>query len=154
MHRASCLAGMAFNSVNLGLNHGIAHALGAIFHIPHGRANALILPHVIEFNADMARDMAKHSTKIAEKYQKMARVIGLPAPTPKVGVQNLIDEITRLLKYMDRPLCITDCGVTLEEFETHRDEIIARALKDACTVANPRPVDAEDISKILDKIAK
>ncbi|MBE5956643.1 MAG: iron-containing alcohol dehydrogenase [Lachnospiraceae bacterium] len=154
MHRASCLAGMAFNSVNLGLNHGIAHALGAIFHIPHGRANALILPHVIEFNADMARDMAKHSTKIAEKYQKMARVIGLPAPTPKVGVQNLIDEITRLLKYMDRPLCITDCGVTLEEFETHREEIIARALKDACTVANPRPVDAEDISKILDKIAK
>jgi alcohol dehydrogenase class IV len=102
----------------------------------------------------MARDMAKHSTKIAEKYQKMARVIGLPAPTPKVGVQNLIDEITRLLKYMDRPLCITDCGVTLEEFETHRAEIIARALKDACTVANPRPVDAEDISKILDKIAK
>jgi alcohol dehydrogenase class IV len=55
---------------------------------------------------------------------------------------------------MDRPLCITDCGVTLEEFEIHREEIIARALKDACTVANPRPVDAEDISKILDKIAK
>ena len=154
MHRASCLAGMAFNSVNLGLNHGIAHALGAIFHIPHGRANALILPHVIEFNADMARDMAKHSTKIAEKYQKMARVVGLPAPTPKVGVQNLIDEITRLLKYMDRPLCITDCGVTLEEFEAQRGEIIARALKDACTVANPRPVEADDISKILDKIAK
>jgi alcohol dehydrogenase class IV len=102
----------------------------------------------------MARDMAKHSTKIAEKYQKMARVIGLPAPTPKVGVQNLIDEITRLLKYMDRPLCITECGVTLEEFEAHRDDIISRALKDACTVANPRPVDAEDISKILDKIAK
>ena len=72
MHRASCLAGMAFNSVNLGLNHGIAHALGAIFHIPHGRANALILPHVIEFNADMARDMAKHSTKIAEKYQNIS----------------------------------------------------------------------------------
>ncbi len=154
MHRASCLAGMAFNSVNLGLNHGIAHALGAIFHIPHGRANALILPHVIEFNADMARDMAKHSTKIAEKYQKMARVVGLPAPTPKVGVQNLIDEITRLLKYMDRPLCITECGVTLEEFEAQREEIIARALKDACTVANPRPVEADDISKILDKIAK
>lgn len=154
MHRASCLAGMAFNSVNLGVNHGIAHALGAIFHIPHGRANALILPHVIEFNADMARDMAKHSSKIAEKYQKMARVVGLPAPTPKVGVQNLIDEIVRLLRYMERPLCITECGVSLEDFEAQREEIIARALKDACTVANPRPVSAEDISKILDKIAK
>ena len=154
MHRASCLAGMAFNSVNLGVNHGIAHALGAIFHIPHGRANALVLPHVIEFNADMARDMAKHSTKIAEKYQKMARVVGLPAPTPKVGVQSLIDEIIRLLKYMDRPLCITECGVSLEEFEAQREEIINRALKDVCTVANPRPVSAEDINKILDKIAK
>ena len=154
MHRASCLAGMAFNSVNLGVNHGIAHALGAIFHIPHGRANALILPHVIEFNADMARDMAKHSSKIAEKYQKMARVVGLPAPTPKVGVQSLIDEIGRLLRYMERPLCITECGVSLEDFEAQREEIIARALKDACTVANPRPVSAEDISKILDKIAK
>lgn len=154
MHRASCLAGMAFNSVNLGVNHGIAHALGALFHIPHGRANALVLPHVIEFNADMARDAAKHSNDAAKKYQKMARVVGLPAPTPKVGVQNLIDEIVRLLKYMDRPLCITECGVSLEDFEAQRQEIISRALKDVCTVANPRPVSAEDINKILDKIAK
>lgn len=154
MHRASCLAGMAFNSVNLGVNHGIAHALGAIFHIPHGRANALVLPHVIEFNADMARDAAKHSSDTAKKYQKLARVIGLPAPTPKVGIQNLINEIVHLLKYMDRPLCITECGVALEDFEANRQEIIKRALKDACTVANPRPVSAEDINKILDKIAK
>lgn len=154
MHRASCLAGMAFNSVNLGVNHGIAHALGAIFHIPHGRANALVLPHVIEFNADMARDAAKHSSDTAKKYQKLARVIGLPAPTPKVGIQNLINEIIHLLKYMDRPLYITECGVTLEEFEAQREEIVKRALKDACTVANPRPVSADDINKILDKIAK
>lgn len=90
MHRASCLAGMSFSLVNLGLNHGIAHALGAIFHIPHGRANALVLPHVIDFNADMAREAAKHSNDSAKKYQKLARIIGLPAPTPKVGVSNLI----------------------------------------------------------------
>lgn len=154
MHRASCLAGMAFNLVNLGLNHGIAHALGAIFHIPHGRANALVLPYVIEFNADMAREGAKHSNDSAKKYQRLARIIGLPAPTPKVGVSNLIQEINRLLKYMDRPMCISDCGITLEEFEANRQEIIRRALADACTVANPRKVSAEDISKILDNIAK
>ena len=154
MHRASCLAGMAFNLVNLGLNHGIAHALGAIFHIPHGRANALVLPYVIEFNADMAREAAKHSNDSAKKYQRLARIIGLPAPTPKVGVSNLIQEINRLLKYMDRPMCISDCGITLEEFEANRQEIIRRALADACTVANPRKVSAEDISKILDNIAK
>ena len=154
MHRASCLAGMSFSLVNLGLNHGIAHALGAIFHIPHGRANALVLPYVIEFNADMAREAAKHSNDSAKKYQKLARIIGLPASTPKVGVSNLIAEINRLLKYMDRPMCITECGVTLEEFEANREEIIRRALADACTVANPRKVSAEDISKILDHIAK
>ena len=154
MHRASCLAGMSFSLVNLGLNHGIAHALGAIFHIPHGRANALVLPYVIAFNADVAREGAKHSNDSAKKYQKVARIVGLPASTPKVGVSNLIAEINRLLKYMDRPMCITDCGVTLEEFEANRQEIIRRALADACTVANPRKVAAEDISKILDNLAK
>jgi alcohol dehydrogenase class IV len=154
MHRASCLAGMSFSLVNLGLNHGIAHALGAIFHIPHGRANALVLPHVIAFNADVKREGAKHSNDSAKKYQKMARIIGLPASTPKVGVANLIEEINRLLKYMDRPMCITQCGISLEEFEANRQEIIARALADACTVANPRKVSADDISKILDEIAK
>ena len=154
MHRASCLAGMAFNLVNLGVNHGIAHALGAIFHIPHGRANALVLPYVIEFNADMAREGAKHSNDAAKKYQKMARIVGLPAPTPKVGVANLIAEIQRLLKYMDRPQCMSECGVSVEEFNKHREEIVRRALADACTQANPRKDTAEDINKILDHIAK
>ncbi len=154
MHRASCLAGMSFSLVNLGLNHGIAHALGAIFHIPHGRANALVLPHVIDFNADMAREAAKHSNDSAKKYQKLARIIGLPAPTPKVGVSNLIAEINRLMRYMDRPTTITECGISLEEFEANREEIINRAMADACTVANPRKVTRDDISKILDCIAK
>ncbi len=154
MHRASCLAGMAFSLVNLGVNHGIAHALGAIFHIPHGRANALVLPHVIEFNADVTREANKHSNDSAKKYQKLARIVGLPAATPKVGVANLVAEINRLLKYMDRPVTITQCGVSLEEFEKHREEIVKRALADACTVANPRKVEAKDINRILDQIAK
>ncbi len=154
MHRASSLAGMAFSLVNLGVNHGIAHALGAIFHIPHGRANALVLCPVIEFNADVAREGAKHSNDSAKKYQKVARIVGLPASTPKIGVANLLAEIERLLKYMDRPMCISQCGISLEEFEANREEIVRRALADACTQANPRKVTADDINKILDKIAK
>ena len=79
-----------------------------------------MLPYVIEFNADMAREGAKHSNDAAKKYQKMARIVGLPAPTPKVGVANLIAEIQRLLKYMDRPQCMSECGVSVEEFNKHR----------------------------------
>ena len=154
MHHASCLAGMAFSNAGLGINHSMAHTLGGHFHIPHGRANALVLPYVIEFNADMAREGAKHSNDAAKKYQKMARIVGLPAPTPKVGVANLIAEIQRLLKYMDRPQCMSECGVSVEEFNKHREEIVRRALADACTQANPRKVTAEDINKILDHIAK
>ena len=151
---AEYMAGLAFSNAGLGINHSMAHTLGGHFHIPHGRANALVLPYVIEFNADMAREGAKHSNDAAKKYQKMARIVGLPAPTPKVGVANLIAEIQRLLKYMDRPQCMSECGVSVEEFNKHREEIVRRALADACTQANPRKVTAEDINKILDHIAK
>lgn len=154
MHRASTLAGMAFSQVSLGLNHGIAHALGAIFHIPHGRANAMVLPHVIAFNADAEREAEKHSNNAAKKYQRLAKVVGLPASTVPIGVSNLIEEINRLLKYMNRPTCISECGISLEDFEASRQEIIRRAMADACTQANPRTVHASDINKILDQIAK
>ena len=103
---------------------------------------------------DMDREAAKHSNDSAKKNQKLARIVWLPPPTVKVGVSNLISEINRLLKYMDRPMCITECGVTLEEFEANRDEIVRRALADACTQANPRKVTADDVNKILDHIAK
>ena len=70
------------------------------------------------------------------------------------NLEAYVSSMKKLLKYMDRPTCITECGISLEEFEKHREEIVKRALADACTVANPRKVEAKDINRILDKIAK
>ena len=79
MHVASCLAGLAFNSASLGLNHGIAHAIGAKFHIPHGRANAMLLPHVIEYNSGINKHSRSqsHYPKCVEKYVNIAKLLGV-----------------------------------------------------------------------------
>ena len=79
MHSASCLAGLAFNSASLGLNHGMAHQLGAKFHIPHGRANAMLLPHIIEFNSDINKHSKsqKEYLPAVKRYATVAQILGL-----------------------------------------------------------------------------
>ena len=91
MHSASCLAGLAFNSASLGLNHGMAHQLGATFHIPHGRANAMLLPHIIEFNSDInkhSKSQAKYLPAV-ERYKTVARILGLSSYNTIMTVRNL-----------------------------------------------------------------
>ncbi len=77
MHNASCLAGLAFNEASLGVNHGIAHVLGGKFHVPHGRTNSILLPHVIEYNANITSYNSKEFSEAAEKYAKIAKMVGL-----------------------------------------------------------------------------
>ena len=96
MHNASCMAGLAFNSAGLGLNHGMAHAIGAKLHIAHGRINAMLLPHIITFNADLGRIRNGEYALAAKKYQRMAKVLDLPAPSVRLGVTNLLREVERL----------------------------------------------------------
>ena len=86
MHKASCLAGMSFNIVSLGVNHGIAHALGAKFHIPHGRANAMLLPHVMRFNADLPTNFVSDNSTYsvaAKKLAKIANMLGIKSTNTK-----------------------------------------------------------------------
>ena len=154
MHSASCLAGMAFNEVGLGINHSIAHQLGAKFHIPHGKANAMLLPHVVQFNADLDGTFGTSShTETAFKLADIARRLGLPGDNIRIAVTSLIDEIKYMEKMMGIPTTLNEVGVTKEAFELNKTAIIEAALKDTCTPTNPKSVTAEDIEEILNCIA-
>lgn len=156
MHNASCMAGLAFNSAGLGLNHGIAHAIGAKFHIPHGRANSIVLPHVIQYNAQLHKNrLGKEDgyTVTARKYQRVARILDLPAANVHIGVNNLIREIEKLAKGMAVPATLKDAGVDMKAFEAQRKELVELALADATTASNPVKPTAEDVDKILSQLS-
>ena len=154
MHSASCLAGMAFNEVGLGIGHSIAHQLGAKFHIPHGKANAMLLPYVVEFNADLDGSFGTFShTETAFKLADIARRLGLPGDNIRIGVHSLVEELKYMKKMMGIPATLNEAGVTKEAYELNKTAIIEGALKDTCTQTNPKKVTAEDIENILNNIA-
>ncbi len=155
MHTASCLAGMAFNAVSLGINHGIAHQLGARFHIPHGRANAMLLPHVIRFNADLGTGYSSAAASpAAVRYASIARMIGLSGYNTNALVLALIRHISRMLKETQTPSTLREAAVTREAYEAVKDAMIDASLKDACTATNPRPASAQDVDDILSGLAR
>ncbi len=155
MHTASCLAGIAFNEASLGVNHGIAHALGAHFHIPHGRANALLLPHVLRYNTELdIKFCVKNACPTADKLESLARRLGYPANSPDIGVRNMIHKIKEFQVWMNIPTTLGEAGVERRDYEKAKPHIIESALADACTVTNPRKVDKKGIEEILSKIEK
>ena len=155
MHTASCLAGIAFNEVSLGINHGIAHALGAQFHIPHGRANAMLLPHILYFNAELdIKFCVKNDCKTADKLERLARRLGYPANSPDIGVRNMIQRVKEFQRILKIPMTLGDAGVTKAQYEKVKDFIIDSALNDACTLTNPRKATYKDVEGILEKIAR
>lgn len=155
MHNASCIAGMAFTNAFLGLNHSIAHKIGAKYHIPHGRANAVLLPHVIEYNALTPSKLVsfpKYKKFIAdEKYAQIAKAIGLSAKTTNEGVDNLINAVRSLMKEINIPMSFSECGLNEDEYMANIDEISEKAFEDQCTTANPKLPLIEEIKDILKK---
>ena len=142
MHNASCIAGMAFTNAFLGINHSLAHKLGGEFHIPHGRANAVLLPYVIEYNAQKPTKFVafpKYETFIADKkYAEIAKALGLPASTTEEGVQSLINAVKALMKELNMPMTIAECKVDGRKFSAKVAELADKAFEDQCTTANPR----------------
>lgn len=153
MHTASCLAGMAFNDASLGVNHGIAHALGAVFHIPHGRANAMVLCHVMKYNAGL--DAFSSGTSVTcERLAKIARFVGLPSFSARQGALNLIETLRRMGREIDIPQTLADVHVSEKDYMAHKAHIVKSAVNDACTATNPRKIDAAAVESILKGIEK
>ena len=151
MHVASCLAGLAFNSASLGLTHGMAHQLGANFHIPHGRANAMLLPHIIEYNADIHKDSRSQSEyhPSVKRYSTIAHVLGLSSYNKVMSVRSLIQWIQFMNHDMKIPARISEIGtITVNDYMSKVEAMAEAALADACTATNPRTPDKEAIMQI------
>lgn len=153
MHNASCIAGMAFTNAFLGLNHSIAHKIGGEFHVPHGRANAILLPYVIKYNATKPTKFVsfpKYEYFIAdEKYATLARKNGMKAKTTEEGVNSLIEAVKDLMKKMEMPTSFQEAGVDEKEYLAAVDILADRAFEDQCTTANPRVPLVTEIKQIL-----
>ena len=154
MHAASTLAGMAFNTASLGINHSLAHAAGAKFHVPHGRLNSILMPHVIQYNAGI--DLNNRSRQavdktVASRYQDIAKLLGYSASSPVSGVRQLVEAIKKLQRKLEMPTSLREYGVKADAFAQYKVEISEAALHDGCTPTNPRVPTAEELLKVLEK---
>lgn len=142
MHNASTIAGMAFANAFLGINHSLAHKWGGQYHTAHGRTNAILMPHVIRYNAKKPTKFAsfpKYSHFVAdERYAEIARILGLPARTTEEGVTSLINAIRNLNKILGIEESFQEIGFDAKDFEAHVDYLADRAFEDQCTTANPK----------------
>lgn len=139
MHIAQCLAGMAFSNALLGISHSLAHKTGAMFNLPHGCCNAILLPFVIKYNSKVC----------AHRYAQVARMLGLSGGTDEQLTDALIASIMELNKKLDIAQTYQANGVSEELFKAHADDIAKNAVLDPCTSSNPRPTDAENMKKVL-----
>lgn len=163
MHNASCIAGMAFTNAFLGVNHSLAHKLGGEFHIPHGLANAYLLPHVIEYNGQQTPTKfaawPKYDHYIApERYAEIAKIMGFvskDAPVEK-GVKALADAVRKLMKEVNIPLSISEAGKTdprsyidPKVYDDAIEMLAYKAFDDQCTTANPRLPRIDELKELL-----
>ena len=153
MHYAATIAGMSFANSFLGLCHSMAHKLGAMYHVPHGVANALLIRQVMKYNASDAPHkqaiFPQYKFPCAKtKYGQIADELGLGGNNDDEKVQLLINAVDDLMKKVELPNSIKDFGVDEETFMKNLDELVELAFDDQCTGANPAYPFMEDIKKI------
>ena len=154
MHNSSTIAGMAFTNAFLGVCHSMAHKIGAEFHLPHGRINAILLPYVIKYNGVDAPtkfvSFPKYEYYVAKhKYAEISRRMNFPAYTDDEGLESLIKEVNKLREDVGIPKSFKEAGIDEKEFMAKVDILADRAFEDQCTSANPRVPLVNEIKQML-----
>ena len=145
VHDAACMAGIAFSNAGLGLNHAMAHALGAKFHIPHGRANGIVLPYVMSFNAGCSKIL----TPVAKRYAEIASIINLDTSGTRQSALSMIRDVRGLIDRLGIPTTIRAAGVSKADFDSKLDTLVEEALADNCLKTNPVHVYKEEMYELF-----
>ncbi|GAA3030888.1 hypothetical protein GCM10020000_04650 [Streptomyces olivoverticillatus] len=153
VHNAATIAGMAFGNAFLGIVHAMAHTLGATFHIPHGRTNAVLLPHVIRYNGTVPSKLTGwpkyESYRAPERFQGIARALGLPAGTPEEGVAAYAAAVERLRDAVGIEPSFQKLGVDETTFLDALPRQALNAFEDQCAPANPRMPMLDDMKELM-----
>ncbi|MCX5336736.1 bifunctional acetaldehyde-CoA/alcohol dehydrogenase [Streptomyces sp. NBC_00140] len=153
MHNAGTIAGMAFGNAFLGIVHAMSHTLGATFHIAHGRTNAVLLPHVIRYNGTVPTKLTGwpkyESYRAPERFQDIARTLGLPAATPAQGVESLASTVERLRDTVGIEPSFRALGVDEQSYLTALPQQALNAYEDQCAPANPRMPMLDDMQELM-----
>ncbi len=140
IHLASTMAGMAFSQAGLGLCHSLSHSLGGLYHVPHGRLNAILLPAVVEVNA----------SQVPQPYAQLAGAVGLGGATQSIRVRNLKNGLCRLRRELNLPASLQEVGIRLG---TQKNAVIEAALADPCSQTNPVSVDYALAQRVLAQVS-
>jgi len=142
MHNAACIAAMAFSNASVGVNHALAHAFGARFGVAHGRANALMLPFVIRYNAGVPTKFMPSPNQRAyvahKKYAEAADALRLGGRTSEEKVNRLVAATEQLLDRLHMPRSIAELGISVQDFEAAMPELVKAAYEDPSWKSNPR----------------
>ena len=153
MHNASALAGMAFANAFLGMNHSMAHKIGGEFHVPHGRANAILLPYTIRYNGQKPQKLSTwpkyNYYRADERYAELARILGLPCSTVEEGVESYAKACGELGKKVGIKMNFESQGLDREAYMSQVVKLSYLAYEDQCSPANPRVPMVEDMQRIL-----
>lgn len=133
LHCAATMAGIAFDNAGLGACHALSHAIGGSFHLPHGRINGILLPHILQFNGAQ------------EGYRRLAALCGVG------GENGLLFAVKRVRRQLALPDSLRAAGLSREAVLAQAEAVAAAAANDPCTAANPVPVTAADYLTLLKK---